>query len=320
MRSSLLVLIALMIVACNPNRRKQNIVELQPCVEFNEDTAFHFIEQQLAFGHRIPGTKAHIACGDFLVDKLNQYGFEVSEQKDTVIGYDKNLFPLRNIIGKYNPELKKRVLLCGHWDSRPHADQETKESSTPIDGANDNASGVAVMLELARMMIEIDPRVGVDIVLFDVEDQGRHAQETAIDMNDHGYCLGSEYWSNNLSGTKPSFGILLDMVGAHGATFNLEGFTRQYAMDKALAVWDLGNQLGYQDYFVYNQTFAVYDDHMNVNQIAGIPCVGIIHQDIQQENLFWEHWHTHSDNLESIDKQSLKAVGQTVAQYICNTR
>lgn len=306
------------VAACNPKKHTPNVVELKPCVEFNADSAFGFIEQQLSFGYRIPGTEAHRLCGDFLAKKLSSYGFNVIEQTDSVVGYDKRVFPLRNIIGRYNPKQENRILLCGHWDSRPHSDQSRHGIDGPIAGANDNASGVAVMLELARIISDINPKNGIDIVLFDVEDQGRHAKETAADMNDHGYCLGSEYWSMNVTEPKPQVGVLLDMVGAPRATFNLEHFTRKYALEQALEIWDLGNQMGFGESFIYNQTFGVYDDHMHVNEIAGIPCVGIIHQDIQQQNLFWEHWHTEKDNLAAIDKTSLTAVGQTVAQYLCN--
>jgi glutaminyl-peptide cyclotransferase len=307
-----------LLLSCNPNKRVPQIVELKPTPVFNEDSAYRFIEEQIAFGFRIPGTGAHTACGDYLVDKLTNYGFEVSEQKDTIIGYDKKLFPLRNISAILNPQSEKRILLCAHWDSRPYADQGEEDKNQPIVGANDNASGVAVILEIARIMGQTHPSVGVEIVLFDMEDQGRPTFEETDNPDDHGYCLGSKYWSENLIGAKPEFGILLDMVGASDAEFTLESFSMRYAKVHMESIWDMGNQLGYGKYFIYNRTQQVFDDHMHVNQIAGIPTVDIIHQDVQNPMLFWEHWHTHKDNIESIDRKTLKAVGHTITQVVYN--
>lgn len=306
------------LVACNPNEREPVVYSLKPAPTFNEDSAYQFIKTQVDFGFRIPRTEAHKNCGDFLVSKLSNYGFQVEEQLDTILGYDQKSFPLRNIIAKLNPNKEKRMLLCAHWDSRPFADQDKTEQDNPIVGANDNASGVAIAVELARLFSKSNPAIGIDLVLFDMEDQGRPAYETDVDPNDHGYCLGSKYWSENLNGIKPQFGILLDMVGAENAQFTLEHFSMQYADQYALQIWDIANQLGFGNHFVYNRTQQVYDDHMNINQIAEIPCVDIIQQDVQNQTLFWSHWHTHNDNLEVIDKSTIKAVGQTVAQVVYN--
>lgn len=316
-RFSVIVFLATLI-ACNPNEREPVVYDLNPAPTFNEDSAYQFIKEQVDFGFRIPGTEAHQKCGDYLVAKLNDYGFEVEEQIDTILGYDKKEFPLRNIIAKLNPEKEKRLLLCANWDTRPVADQDTENPTKPIDGANDNASGIGVVLEIARHLGKENPANGVDIVLFDMQDQGRPAYEIVADQNDHGYCLGSEYWSKNLSGIKPEFGILLDMVGAENAEFTLEQFSMQYAEPYVLEIWDVANQLGYENNFLYNRTQQVYDDHMNVNQIAQIPCVDIIHQDVQNHTLFWSHWHTHNDRLETINKPTLKAVGHTVTQVLYN--
>ena len=313
-----ITLIGLLLFSCNPNKREPNIVELKPCPEFNADSAYHFIEQQLDFGFRIPGTAGHRNCGDFLVKKLSGYGFDVSEQTDTILGFDKKKFPLRNIIAKLNPEQTQRVLLCAHWDSRPFADQGNENQNQPIVGANDNASGVAVTLEIARLLGSNKPQIGIDIVLFDMEDQGRPSFDTDGDQNDHGYCLGSKYWSEHHSSLKPEFGILLDMVGAENAEFTMESYSMQYARPYTEMIWDMANQLGFGKHFIYNKTSQVFDDHLHVNQIARIPCIDIIHQNVQNKNLFWQHWHTHNDNLESINRSTLKSVGQTILQVIYN--
>lgn len=319
MRRSFIIAFAVLLVAgCNPNKRTPSIVALKEAPVFNQDSAYRFIEDQLAFGYRIPGTEAHRRCGDYLVGKLSSYGFSIIEQTDTIFGYDKKRFPLRNIIGSINANAEKRMLLCAHWDSRAFADQADENQDRPIVGANDNASGVAAVLEIARQLGNTPPNIGVDIVFFDMEDQGRPAYEKDADPNDHGYCLGSEYWCMNLTGPKQDFGILLDMVGAENAEFTMESYSMEYASNYVYEIWDLGNQLGYGNHFIYNRTHKVYDDHARVNYMAGIPCVDIIHQDIQNKMLFWDHWHTHNDNIDVIDRSTLKAVGQTVTQLIYN--
>ncbi|MCB0755694.1 MAG: M28 family peptidase [Flavobacteriales bacterium] len=319
MRSlTVIALLGSLLFSCNPNKREPQVVELKPAPVFNEDSAYRFIEEQIAFGFRIPGTEAHEACGNYLASKLTSYGFAVSEQKDTIVGYDNKLFPLRNISAILNPQAEKRILLCAHWDSRPFADQGDEDKDQPIVGANDNASGVAVILEMARIMGQTPSSVGVEIVLFDMEDQGRPTFQETDNPDDHGYCLGSKYWSENLTGAKPDFGILLNMVGAANAEFTLEHFSWEHASQHLLELWDLGNQLGYDQHFIYNRTHIIFDDHMHVNQLAGIPCVAIIHQDVKNRSLFWDHWHTKNDQIEVIDIETLRAVGSTCVQMVYN--
>ena len=316
--SVLIALMGILLFSCNPNQREPQISELNSCPEFNQDSAFSFIEKQVAFGYRIPTRDGHRKCGDYLVEKLAGYGFDVSEQRDTVLGYDSIQLPLRNIIAKVNPHKKKRILLCAHWDSRPFADLDSERPDEPVQGANDNASGVAVLLELARLFSMSEPSVGVDLVFFDLNDQGRPAFDHHPDPSDHGQCLGSMYWSERASSDSVEFGILLNMVGAPNAQFNLESYSMEYARPFTESIWDLGNQLGFGQFFVYNRTHVVYDDHSRINYMAGIPCVAIVHQDVQNTNLYWSSQHTHDDNISGIDPLSLKAAGQTVAQVIYN--
>ena len=175
MRSLLFIIIIVLVASCNPNAREPQVVELVPAPSFNADSAYAFIEQQIDFGPRVPRTIGHQQCGDYIVEKLNNYGFTVSEQKDTIIGFDKRPFPLRNLTGSINPNHLKRILLCAHWDSRPYSDQSKENVQDSIVGANDNASGVSVLLEIARNLSKKTPDVGVDLVFFDMEDQGRPA-------------------------------------------------------------------------------------------------------------------------------------------------
>ncbi len=291
---------------------------MRPAPDFNADSAFGFVESQVAFGPRVPGTTAHRSCGDFLAQVFNVYGASVTEQLDSVTGFDGKHLPLRNIIASFQTEKTRRVMLCAHWDTRPYADQDTLRRDEPIDGANDGASGVAVLLEIARNLGSVSPEVGVDIVLFDVEDQGRPAYMPSTGTNGHFFSLGSRYWARNTDGYRAEYGILLDMVGAADAVFTLEGISMQYAEHVMRKVWDTGNRLGYQDHFRYNLTRAIIDDHNYVNELAGIPCIDIIQYDNRTRMRFGPYWHTHDDNIDIIDPNTLKAVGQTVLQVIYN--
>ena len=310
--------IALLFLGCNPNRHVPEVVELNPAPHFNSDSAFAFIQNQLAFGPRTHGAEGHTACGDYLVDKLQSYGFEVNQQIDTVIGYDNQRFRLRNIIGSLNLKNENRVLLSAHWDSRPFADQDTANQHSPIVGANDNASGVAVLLELARCFRLQDPNVGVDVVLFDLEDHGRPAFEEGADYNDHGYCLGSKYWAESIGNYTANYGVVVDMVGAKDAIFTLESGSMEHAESIVYKVWDMGHQLGFGKHFQYNRTLPVFDDHKNINEIAQIPTIDIIQHDATTESRFGKFWHTHQDNINIIDRSTLTAVGQTLIHVIYN--
>lgn len=293
------------------------VVSLQKAPTFRADSALAFVKEQVAFGPRIPGMPGHDSCGNFLVRKLSDYGFEVSEQLDTISVYGELKLPLRNIQGTINGHLDDRILLCAHWDSRPYADQDRENNNEPITGANDNASGVAVLLEVARCISLQNPEAGIDIVFFDLEDQGRHASERPEDPNDHGFCKGSEYWAKTATASTYRYGILLDMVGANNAVFSLEGTSFRAAPELMYRVWDMGHQLGFGAYFSYNRTLGIFDDHVPLIA-AGIPTINILHQDIQTQTLFAKYWHTHEDNLDIVDAKSLEATGQTVLQVIYN--
>ena len=210
-------------------------------------------------------------------------------------------------------------MLCAHWDTRPFADQDSLRSNEPIDGANDGGSGVGVLLEIARLLKSTPPNIGVDIILFDTEDQGRPEYDTRPG-EEHTYCLGSRYWGNNPheDGYAPAYGILLDMVGAKNATFAMEGVSMMNAGVQTQKVWDTANQLGYGKHFIYKKTRPITDDHTYINLLTDIPTMDIIQYESTTTTNFGEFWHTHLDSLPIIDKSTLKAVGQTVVQVIYN--
>lgn len=280
---------------------------------FNKDSAYYFVQKQVEFGPRVPNSIGHINCGDWLFSKLQQYTDTVYEQRVDLKAFNGTILKSRNLIGSINPDNKKRVLLCAHWDTRPFADQDTKDKSKPILGANDGASGVAVLLELARIMQLQNPGIGVDFILFDSEDYGSNEHEDS-------YCLGSQYWAKNphVPGYRANYGILLDMVGAKNATFAREGVSEQFASDIVNRVWTTASRLGYGNYFINYNRGGIIDDHYYVNQLAQIPTIDIIHYDPNTPSGFGKYWHTHDDNLESVDPQTLLAVGATVAWVVYN--
>ena len=309
--------------SCNTNSSKATTeVTVVKVPEFDADSAYQYIKSQVDFGPRVPNTKEHVACGEYLANELARHGAQVVNQFADLTAYDGTILKARNIIGSYNPESKKRVLLFAHWDTRPWADNDDKTANhhTPILGANDGASGVGVLLEIARLINEQEPAIGIDLIFFDAEDygtpqfhKGRHEEDT--------WCLGSQYWARfpHVAGYNARFGILLDMVGGKGATFYREGFSNQYAKSVVKKVWNKANELGFGNYFINEDGGLVTDDHLYVNRIARIPSIDIIPNDESNEkSSFGSFWHTIDDNMDIIDKSTLKAVGQTVLAVIYN--
>ena len=289
--------------------------------QFDADSAYHYVKAQVDFGPRVPNTEAHKACGEYLAKKLEQFGAKVYNQKVDLIAYDGTMLKARNIIGAYKPESKKRIALFSHWDSRPwaDADPDAKNRHTPILGANDGASGVGVLLEIARQIQQQQPELGIDIIFVDAEDYGTH-QDYKGDHKEESWALGAQYWARNphVQNYNARFGILLDMVGAKDATFFYEGYSEQWAKDINRKVWKAANNLGYGRYFVKERGTTVTDDHLFVYQYARIPTVDIIQY--SEETGFYENWHTLKDDMDGIDRNTLKAVGQTVMEVIYKER
>lgn len=287
---------------------------------FSADSAYAFTKAQCDFGPRPMNTEAHDRCGRWIADKFRQYGCEVSIQRADVKGYDGTLLKSQNIIARCRPELTERVLLCAHWDSRPWADNDPDSANwhKPILAANDAASGVAVMLEIARL-IQRDTtlRVGVDFVCFDAEDWGT-PQWAQSEGSDDSWALGAQYFAAHLpQGFRVRYGLLLDMVGGQGARFYQEGISKQYAGEVVKKVWRAARKAGYGGYFPRQDGGMITDDHVPLNEVAQIPTVDIIayYPDCQQSS-FGPTWHTVNDNMEHIDPAVLKAVGQTVVQVL----
>ena len=280
-------------------------------VKFDADSAYRYVQDQVDFGPRVPGTGAHGRTALYLQNKLAQFcdtAFIQYGSMPTGRGGD---VAINNIIGILNPEQTKRILLCAHWDTRPMADQDKERPTTPADGANDGASGVGVLLEIARQLQAQRPDAGVDIVFFDAEDMGDSRGEPTT------WCLGSQYWSKTPH--KPNyvarFGILLDMVGAENARFAIEGNSWRYAQPYVKQVWNTAAALGHANHFVNYNGGEILDDHVFVNQIRGIPTLDIIQYDASGSG-FGDFWHTHDDNMSGIHRSTLKAVGETVFKVV----
>ena len=313
--------------ACGGSKKAQTS-EAETAVQvpaFNADSAYLYVKQQTDFGPRTPGSRAHDLCGDYLAARLEAFGAKVYNQRADLTAYDGRTLKARNIIGAYKPESKRRVMLCAHWDSRPWADNDPDKSKhhTPILGANDGASGVGVLLEIARQLQQQAPAIGIDIIFFDMEDCGTPQFAETLADDSHTWCLGSQYWSRtpHVEGYNARYGILLDMVGARGSTFLKEGVSMQYAPQIVKKVWKTARKLGFEAYFVDENGGYVNDDHGPVNEIARIPCIDIINCDLNAElSSFGNFWHTENDNMDIIDRATLQAVGQTVLHVIYNEK
>lgn len=290
---------------------------------FNADSAYRYVKKQIDFGPRVPESKAHEQCAEWLVSMLDGFSDTVYVQNFRTRLFDGRGIDGKNIIGVFNPDAKKRIVLAAHWDTRPYADADPDRANwnTPIDGANDGASGVGVLLEIARQLHnrKIDDKIGVDIVLFDLEDYG--APSFSQYNTEDSWCLGSQYWSkyphkNNYSAY---YGILLDMVGVSDPSFPKEYYSQQFAPDISNKVWRVARGMGYDMHFSNELGHPITDDHYYMNKIAGIPTINIIHLEFDSPNgSFYEYWHTLKDDIESIDPKSLDMVGNVVLNVIYN--
>lgn len=302
--------------------RAADTIALARCPQFDADSALQCIREQCAFGPRVPGSKASTRCGDYIVAQFQKYGLAVSEQEADVTLYDGSTLPARNIMARLNTDNPDRILLCTHWDSRPWADHDAnpKNHRKPVPAANDGASGVAVLLELSRLLQTQPVPLGIDFVCFDAEDLGAPEWEELEDEQTDSWCLGSKVWAEKAQaeGYRARYGILLDMVGGRGSTFSREMLSRRYADPVVDLVWRLGRQIGYGHYFPIRDGGYLVDDHLNVNQTAHVPCIDIVPYFTDGPSSFGPTWHTLNDTPENIDTNVLKAVGQTLAQLIYN--
>lgn len=318
-------LFILLLISCQKSSEKSQDTQQNPQTQlevppFNADSAYNFVEKQVAFGPRVPGTTAHAQTAQYLVDRLTAFGADVTVQEFDQTTFDNNRVTLKNIIATFYPDKKKRILLAAHWDTRPFADEDEDNPNRPMDGANDGGSGVAVLLEIARSLNQAEnpPGVGIDLILFDGEDWGERGQRTPLPPGlDSWWCLGSQYWSahKHKPGYSAYYGILLDMVGAKGSQFFREELSVRYAPSVVERVWTTASQLGHGRYFVNKIQPEVLDDHKFITEKGRIPTIDIINYD-PVKGSFGDFWHTQQDNMDIISKETLKAVGETVLHQV----
>ena len=312
-----------LLVSCN----KQTAVIERP--SFCADSAYAYIEKQMAFGPRVPNSASHMQCAVWLIEQLRACGAEVELQKGFMPDYRGNNQQIYNIIGHfYTAETasRPRVLLGAHYDTRPWCDEEQdyQDRFYNVPGANDGASGVGVLLEVARQLgIRMqDTTAGfqpVDIIFFDCEDMGTPRVYTGEEREDT-WCLGSQLWATNYSNQESAFrykfGIVLDMVGAPDAVFPREMYSTNYAANYQQQIWRSAEQLGYGALFSNQQSYPITDDHYYINYLAGIPTVDIIHYDMRNATGFPFWWHTRQDNMDNVSKSTLQAVGEVVLSQL----
>ena len=303
------LLVAFTMISCGnskstKNEERETRSEELVGIVFQADSALLYCQQQCDFGPRTMNSEAHERCGEWIAKKFEGFGMEVTKQTATLTGYDGTPLKSTNIIASYNPEAKERILICAHWDSRPWADNDPDEANhkKPVMAANDGASGVGVMLEIARLLsqLPIDNGkliIGIDFICFDAEDWGTPQWAESKDNDGDTWALGAQYWSEHPhhDGYKARFAILLDMVGGQGAKFYL-------AQNIVKKVWQAAETVGFGSYFVNDEGGTITDDHLPVNQKAGIPCIDIIpyYPDCEQSS-FGPTWHTVNDNMKHLD-------------------
>jgi len=286
---------------------------------FSADSAYQYVAEQCNFGPRVPGTDAQTACAGWLVNELRRHGAQVIVQEGEMKAYNGAMLPVKNIIGSFNADAKMRVLLVSHWDSRPFADNDPDPTKhkTPVMGANDGASGVGILLELARLCSQKLPQVGIDIFLTDVEDYGAPNDWTGT-HDEKWWALGTQMWCKQAAkeGYRAQYGILLDMVGSPDATFYREYYSERYASSFVNEIWQTAARLGYGDLFINQGGGGITDDHVFINRMLHIPCVDIIDTRVDAEGSFCPEWHTTRDTMDNISKETLGKVGRVLVSLL----
>jgi len=265
--------------------------------EFNGPTAFTYLEKQMSFGPRIPGTPAHRATGDWILSRLRASADTVIVQEIAHVTRPGETLRLRNFFARFQPAATERLLFLAHWDTRPHADQSQNlgQQRLPVPGANDGASGVAVLLGVADALKQRAPTMGVDLLFVDGEDYGNFADSTDV-------LIGSRWFAGHQPpGYQPLFAVLFDMVGDKDLQIYQEGNSLAFAPEVVQRVWRTAADLGYERTFVPTARHTLTDDHVSL-QRAGIHAIDVVDFD-------YPFWHTTEDTLDKVSAASLQIVG-----------
>ena len=284
-----------------------------PLPLFDSHSAFKHLTQQCQFGPRNPGSKGHENTKNYILDIVRTFADTVLVQKFTFeSALEKKSHQGFNIIARFNPSSKTQVLIGAHWDTRPYADRDLKKENfyKPILGANDGASGVAILLELAKILNSENPTIGVNLVFFDAEDSG-------VSEKNESYCQGSIFFAKNLPILDIKEAIILDMVGDKQLSLPIE--RNSYNFNPALVkkLWSRAKELNLKA-FKEQLGLSIYDDHVPLFQYANIPSIDII--DFRYPNSFKNYWHTIDDTPDNCSPESLGQVGKLMVDYIFNRK
>lgn len=313
-----IIIFSLILFSCKNEKKIEETEVVAPMPKlkipsFNKDSAYSFVQKQVSFGPRVPGTTGHKLCGEWIIEKAKSFGATVITQDFQGEAFNGTKFEAKNIIVSYNPVSKTRIILAAHWDTRIVADHDPDKSkqNQQVMGADDGASGVSVLLEIARQLqTNPIPNLGIDLIFFDAEDQGGEGGDGSD------WCLGAQYWARHKHAPnyQAKYGILLDMVGAKVPRYTREGASVTYASSLLDKVWSLAQKMGYGNSFVNENSPLVLDDHYFINKEAGIPMIDIINR--PTNNNFVAHWHTVNDQIANIDPESLRFTGQVVLAVV----
>ena len=283
---ALLIALTLTVAGCGAGHPK-----------FDGNKAFSDLKAQCDFGPRPPNTAAHDKCGDYIAATLKPLADVVSQQRFIYPAEGRKL-DLRNVIAYFNPRATEYVLLCAHWDTRPMADEEIDEAKAkqPILGANDGASGVAVLLELARVLKHDTLKHEVWLAFFDAEDRGR--------LDGWPFSVGARETARRLT-LRPQAMVLVDMVGDADQNIYYEGNSHPRL---AAEIWAVAGELGYGDTIIPQLRHTITDDHIPFVEM-GIPAVDIIDFD-------YPYWHTTRDTSDKVSADSLERVGRTLQTWL----
>lgn len=278
-----------------------------PPREFDGAKAFDYARQQLAFGPRIPGTEGHRRMAAWLDSLLKTRADTVIVQDWTHTGLDRKTVPMHNVLARFNPTATQRVMLFAHWDTRPRADGPTSTDSTaPVPGADDGASGVAVLLGIADVLKAKGPRIGVDLLFVDGEDYGSFEAPGRPDV-----LVGARYYADHPVLPLPRYAVLLDMIGDRTLQIHQEGYSVSAAPDVVQKIWAAAARLGHTSVFV-DPGIEIIDDHVEFHRV-GIKAVDLI-------DLDYPWWHTKDDTLDKISSESLQTVGDVMVLVIREER
>lgn len=272
--------------------------------DFDGTAAYELVKRQVEFGPRVPGTEPHAEMGRWLEAYLRARADTLDVQSFEHVTVDGEVLPLRNFWARFRVPGTRPILLLAHWDTRPVSDAavSAEERARPVPGANDGASGTAVLLHLAELMDSVPPTRSVDLLLVDGEDYGDFGEGKDV-------FLGSRYFANHLPESyDPEFGILLDMIGDRDLEIYVEGNSNRLAPGVVDRVWDVARRLGFGDLFHRDVRHTVNDDHIPLNE-AGIPTINVIDFD-------YPYWHTPEDTPDKVAASSLEAVGEVMAWLI----